>query len=83
MHVDGKESERTMSDEIIYLLGWTGMYAPLALGAIGPPAEEAEDRPHDEEDDILVVRDHDRSDKTDHHPRGGGAGEGKLNCNSG
>lgn len=24
-----------MSDEIIYLLGWTGMYAPMALGAIG------------------------------------------------
>jgi V/A-type H+-transporting ATPase subunit K len=24
-----------MSEELIYLLGWTGMYAPMALGAIG------------------------------------------------
>ena len=24
-----------MSDDIIYLLGWAGMYAPMALGAIG------------------------------------------------
>ena len=24
-----------MSDYIIYLLGWTGMYAPMALGAMG------------------------------------------------
>jgi V/A-type H+-transporting ATPase subunit K len=24
-----------VSSEIIYLLGWTGMYAPMALGAIG------------------------------------------------
>ncbi len=24
-----------MSDEVIYLLGWFGMYAPMALGAIG------------------------------------------------
>ncbi len=24
-----------MSDEVVYLLGWIGMYAPMALGAIG------------------------------------------------
>ena len=24
-----------MNDEVIYLLGWIGMYAPMALGAIG------------------------------------------------
>ena len=24
-----------MSDELVYLLGWIGMYAPMALGAIG------------------------------------------------
>ena len=24
-----------MSDEVVYLMGWTGMYAPMALGAIG------------------------------------------------
>lgn len=24
-----------MSDEVIYLLGWIGMYSPMALGAIG------------------------------------------------
>jgi V/A-type H+-transporting ATPase subunit K len=24
-----------MSDDIVYLLGWLGMYAPMALGAIG------------------------------------------------
>jgi V/A-type H+-transporting ATPase subunit K len=24
-----------MSDDVIYLLGWVGMYAPVALGAIG------------------------------------------------
>ena len=24
-----------MSDGVVYLLGWTGMYAPMALGAIG------------------------------------------------
>ncbi len=24
-----------MSDDVVYLMGWTGLYAPMALGAIG------------------------------------------------